>query len=612
MSNFSGIQKSKFFDQAGGIDEYNKHGAPANRFRRAINIHIDDKKLKFRPGKRLWGPTFSQSFKGAFEFIDTSGTTHLLVASDSKLYTVTASTKTSLGAVSNEDIHIHDHRGKCWINGASTQKKFDGTNYHDVGLAAPSTAATAAAGASTGLTGNYSYKITFVIESSGVRVYESDPSAASNDVTLADQDAALTSIPVSGDARINARYIYRTEAGGAKWYYVGKISNNTATTYTDSLADSSLGDEVEYTHGQPATAEISRGINERLGWIDGSLFRYSEAAYTEAYMEYQQSTSFYRQPKNGRGKGLAPLYNPDTGREDAYIFAEKAVSILTNGDPTYPLYTLSNTEGCGQHDTICEYDNGLAYLSTNNAVKYIKNRRIIDISSLNIPETMDSLVSKSSARAGVIFDHYYALCCRTSSTKLYNHVVLICDLRTIQEVSEGKAVAVWYQWNIDAEYILQRKDGTVLVFDNNAKRIFSLSLQYATDQDSSGETTNIVAQWDTVYLPGNEKIDIMKALQVCVSSNNCNGLSMIAKYADELEKTTVASTAEARENPVAFVMGASVMGSRLSSVPVKVWATVSSDKSGSGVSFQFSKNGGSGLFYIDGIQFTYTGFSRGR
>jgi hypothetical protein len=115
-----------------------------------------------------------------------------------------------------------------------------------------------------------------------------------------------------------------------------------------------------------------------------------------------------------------------------------------------------------------------------------------------------------------------------------------------------------------------------------------------------------------VYLPGNEKIDIMKALQVCVSSNNCNGLSMIAKYADELEKTTVASTAEARENPVAFVMGASVMGSRLSSVPVKVWATVSSDKSGSGVSFQFSKNGGSGLFYIDGIQFTYTGFSRGR
>lgn len=52
----------------------------------------------------------------------------------------------------------------------------------------------------------------------------------------------LTGIPVSSDARVTARKLYRTKLGGTsdnEWFLV-TISDNVTTTYTDSIADTSL------------------------------------------------------------------------------------------------------------------------------------------------------------------------------------------------------------------------------------------------------------------------------------------------------------------------------------------------------------------------------------
>lgn len=61
---------------------------------------------------------------------------------------------------------------------------------------------------------------------------------------------ALSSIPVSGDSRVTSRAIYRTAANGSIYKRVGVISDNTTTTYTDTLADTSLGD------AEPVTSNI--------------------------------------------------------------------------------------------------------------------------------------------------------------------------------------------------------------------------------------------------------------------------------------------------------------------------------------------------------------------
>jgi hypothetical protein len=51
----------------------------------------------------------------------------------------------------------------------------------------------------------------------------------------------LSEIPVSSDPDVTKRHIYRTVANGTTHFYVGTINDNSTTTYSDTVSDSSLG-----------------------------------------------------------------------------------------------------------------------------------------------------------------------------------------------------------------------------------------------------------------------------------------------------------------------------------------------------------------------------------
>lgn len=106
-----------------------------------------------------------------------------------------------------------------------------------VSLQTAPAAPTAGVTAGPGLTGDYRYKITLV-DSDG----ETLGGTASTLVQPADQVVALSAIP-TGLAGTTARKIYRTAAGGSVYKLAATISDNTTTTYNDSLADGSLGAE---------------------------------------------------------------------------------------------------------------------------------------------------------------------------------------------------------------------------------------------------------------------------------------------------------------------------------------------------------------------------------
>lgn len=102
------------------------------------------------------------------------------------------------------------------------------------------TGALAGAGAGNLTNGAYTYKITFVSAGGEERL-----GTVSNTVTVVDYTTngkiALTAIPTSVDSKVTARNIYRTTAGGSVYYYVAQLADNTTTTYTDNIADASLG-----------------------------------------------------------------------------------------------------------------------------------------------------------------------------------------------------------------------------------------------------------------------------------------------------------------------------------------------------------------------------------
>jgi uncharacterized phiE125 gp8 family phage protein len=108
---------------------------------------------------------------------------------------------------------------------------------------APTVALIVAAGNITA--GTHRYLVTFVTAGG-----ETDAGAISSELTtiLATHgQVAVSAIPLGGSA-VTSRKLYRTAANGSTYLLLTTISNNTATTYTDNLADTSLGAQAPTTN----------------------------------------------------------------------------------------------------------------------------------------------------------------------------------------------------------------------------------------------------------------------------------------------------------------------------------------------------------------------------
>lgn len=116
---------------------------------------------------------------------------------------------------------------------------FDG-NFRMDNVALATSAPSVATGAAGVLTGAYQYAVTFVTPFGETSV---DLNAGiSSVVNPSSQQVALTAIPVSADATVTSRKIYRTTAGGINrsMKLVTTIADNTTTTFNDNVADGSL------------------------------------------------------------------------------------------------------------------------------------------------------------------------------------------------------------------------------------------------------------------------------------------------------------------------------------------------------------------------------------
>lgn len=182
------------------------------------------------------------------------------------------------------------------------------------GIAAPTVNLAAAVGAAGGLTGAYYYTQTFVTPGGETAPWPGTATA----VNPSSNQVNLSSIPL-GAAGTIARRIYRTVAGPTDtkdYRFVAEISDNTTTTYTDNLADGSLGDPVS--------------------WGATNAGRFRDAAGTEFASFSDQSTSL------GQGTfatntgyastavGFEALNGNTTGRRNS-AFGVYALTGLTTG-----------------------------------------------------------------------------------------------------------------------------------------------------------------------------------------------------------------------------------------------------------------------------------------
>jgi hypothetical protein len=103
------------------------------------------------------------------------------------------------------------------------------------------------------LNGTYIYVVTFITPSG-----ETAPSPGSNAPAPINQQVDLSSIPTGGP-RVLARKIYRVKlvGGSPPWNLVATINDNVTTTYTDNLADGSVGAGATFINSTGGTITLN-------------------------------------------------------------------------------------------------------------------------------------------------------------------------------------------------------------------------------------------------------------------------------------------------------------------------------------------------------------------
>ncbi len=101
----------------------------------------------------------------------------------------------------------------------------------------------------------YTYKVTYVNPYG-----ETTPSSNSIAVTTNSTLALDVTIPVSPDASVTARKVYRTNGNAlSAWNLLTTINDNTTTQFTDTTADTGLGVPIPPTTNTAMSSQINYG-----------------------------------------------------------------------------------------------------------------------------------------------------------------------------------------------------------------------------------------------------------------------------------------------------------------------------------------------------------------
>lgn len=223
------------------------------------------------------------------------------------------------------------------------------------GVTAPASAMTAAKATGSGLEiGVYLYVLTYVDKVNG---WESGPSpSVSVTTTTGDQKVNLTAIPISTQANVTHKRIYRTLVGGASYWRVTEIANNVTVYTYDTTPDTSLGAQIT-TEGNAITPSCSQFFlqNDRI-YMAGNLTYPAFLYWTET-----SNPHLYIDADNYKGYevGVTGIGGLPTG---LLVFEYHRTWYEAGVSPsTWSTIELSRDIGCVSHDSITPIEGTLVY-----------------------------------------------------------------------------------------------------------------------------------------------------------------------------------------------------------------------------------------------------------
>ena len=156
------------------------------------------------------------------------------------------------------------------------------------------------------------------------------------------QKVTVSSIPVSSDAQVDTKDVYRTSSGGSVYYLVATIPN-AQTTFVDNLPDSFLGIDMKEDRAIAPKGKYSSYWDDRL-WIadeDENIIYYSDINFPEAF----DLTSRYISVRQGESDD--EITGMIVYKGYLYPFKRKSILILRKkASGAYGRFSVCRDFGC--------------------------------------------------------------------------------------------------------------------------------------------------------------------------------------------------------------------------------------------------------------------------
>lgn len=239
----------------GQNNKYDKQQIADNETPMGFNVVLGSDTVETRGGTTKLNTTTVGSFvgDGLYTRHVNDGSSQTMVAWwGGTLYALTGtSTFTTVGSAQSIwtagiRVAAAEYENYMFFGQGTTGYKYN-SHFTRHGIPTPSAPSAATAPTGTNLTGAYQYKLTNVNSA----LVEGDVSSASASFSAAAEDIRVTIATAPVSHGVETRRLYRTVAAGAVYKRLATISNNTATTYDDAIADGSLGDDAPTDNGQP-------------------------------------------------------------------------------------------------------------------------------------------------------------------------------------------------------------------------------------------------------------------------------------------------------------------------------------------------------------------------
>lgn len=314
----------------------------------------------------------SHKILGMHRYYTQANLKEFLVAWNTKIYKLSETTPwagtalystgtTDFTVTADKDTYFCDFLNTCYfVNGTDGVFKYDRTFARIMGITAPTVKCAGTSAGSSGYlgAGDYKYMYTWVDEDG----YESNPSPTSDAITAtALATISLTDVANSTDPKIVSKNIYRTSVGGAIYYYEGEIADNTTTTFSSTIADSSLGTEVKTNHTAPPTT--SHLIAKRRNKL---YLAYNDYLYPSYTSDVEYFPALWRQ-RTGNSQKIKGLLEQLTALP---VTTEDSIERLVGTDEdNFEFKNSYSTEGCVAIRSYVNCDNLIVYLG-HNGINY--------------------------------------------------------------------------------------------------------------------------------------------------------------------------------------------------------------------------------------------------